>query len=71
MKNLKLNKLAENRLNEKEMKNLTGGYKIFETHVGTNIKSCGCGCYYANQGGSSTNDNGGKNHETGLWSPMR
>jgi len=33
MKNLKLNKLAENRLNEKEMRNLTGGGIVREWNI--------------------------------------
>ncbi len=47
MKNLKLNKL--NRISE-EMKNvIRGGYIPTAT--------CTCGCCYANNGGSSINDN--------------
>jgi natural product precursor len=30
--------------------------------------SCGCGCFYANSGGSSTSDNSTANKRDNLWS---
>jgi natural product precursor len=55
MKNLKLNALESQSLNNKEMNSLRGG------------RSCGCGCC----GSSSTNSNMNANYEggaNGLWS---
>ena len=71
MKNLKLNKLAENRLNEKEMGNITGGYVDIEIRnsKGEVVYSCGCGCYYSGNGGSSTSDNMNANIAGNLHSP--
>jgi len=57
MKNLKLNALNKKQLNKREMNTILGG--------GT----CGCGCAYADNGGSSTNDNGSANAAGGLVSP--
>jgi len=34
--NIKLNKLAKNRLNEKEMQNLKGGETFYEFHIACN-----------------------------------
>ncbi len=56
MKNLKLNVLEAQNLNNKEMNALRGG-------------SCCCGCNYANRGGSSTGDNNSANTAGGLSSP--
>lgn len=54
MKNLKLNKL--NQISE-EMKNaVKGGAQVV----------CGCRCQYANNGGSSTNNNGWANNAIGF-----
>ncbi|MDY3090516.1 MAG: TIGR04149 family rSAM-modified RiPP [Porphyromonas sp.] len=47
LKKIKLNKLAENSLAERQMQGIKGGSSC-----------CGCGCYYAGRGGSSTHDNG-------------
>lgn len=55
MKDLKLNKL-----NRSDMKQITGGE--------TPTYKCSCGCQYANQGGSSTNDNCVANAKNGLKS---
>lgn len=52
--NIKLNKLADNRLTEKEMEKTTGG------------NYCTCGCCYANNGGSSTSGNAGANYGSNL-----
>jgi natural product precursor len=58
MKSLKLNNLEKNSLNEKEMSHITGG------------GACGCGCAYAHDGGSSTQDSGYANQADGLWSDV-
>lgn len=67
MKNIKLNKLVENQLSEKEMKNLVGGEQLNQMYtyryfpgIGYAIW-CGCGCIYANQKGSSSSDNSNAN----------
>ncbi|GHV35029.1 hypothetical protein FACS1894178_3750 [Bacteroidia bacterium] len=49
MKNLKLNKIAEGNLNEKQMHQIKGG--------GATPFICSCGCQYANSGGSSISAN--------------
>lgn len=49
LKNIKLNRLSDAELQEREMSDLKGG----------NV--CGCGCHYENSGGSSTMDNGSAN----------
>ena len=56
MKNLKLNKLAQNELSKKEMNNVRGG------------NTCGCACAHENNSGSSTHDNAYANHASGLRS---
>jgi natural product precursor len=56
MKNLKLNTLAQNAMKEKEMHQIKGG------------AGCGCSCYYANSGGSSSADNGCANSAHGWYS---
>ncbi|MDR2408055.1 MAG: TIGR04149 family rSAM-modified RiPP [Bacteroidales bacterium] len=45
MKKVKLNKLAQNAMKEKEMNFVRGG------------RRCGCGCRYEETGGASTSDN--------------
>lgn len=61
-----MKKLKLNALEAKEMENVKGGYKAdcdaFPHH------SCGCGCYYANSGGSSTDGNYSANNSSGYWS---
>lgn len=57
MKNLKLTALEADELSKKAMKSINGGHY-----------SCGCSCYYANQGGSSSSDNGNANYDSGLKS---
>ena len=75
MKDLKLNKLAKNRLNEKEMNELTGGaeywgyYTIKGGKVTAFVAICGCACAYANSGGSSTGNNKEANAGGGKFSP--
>ncbi|MCD8555939.1 MAG: TIGR04149 family rSAM-modified RiPP [Bacteroides graminisolvens] len=54
---LRLTSLSESNLQEKEMSTLTGG-----------DCSCGCGCLYANNGGSSTGENMVANSQNGLHS---
>jgi natural product precursor len=65
MKNLKLNKLAQNRLNEKEINSIKGG----TWYTGLNGYTCGCACAYANSSGSTTAGNGWANNEKKLCSP--
>lgn len=57
MKNLKLTALEADELSKKAMKSINGGFT-----------SCGCGCAYANSGGSSSQNNGLANAGTGLSS---
>lgn len=54
---IKLNNLAKNNLDNREMKELKGG----------NV--CGCGCCYAGSGGSSTEANGSANNKSNYYSP--
>jgi len=69
MKKLKLNNLANEKLLDQEMKLAKGGL-VCGKFLGD--RGCGCGCYYANSGGSGTyancdaNFSGGSN---GLTSP--
>lgn len=56
MKSLKANRIEKDNLTKKEMDCVKGG------------NSCGCGCHYENNGGSSTMDNGNANYENNLWS---
>lgn len=60
LKKIKLNKLSDNTLAERQMKGLKGG-GVYEKH-------CRCSCAYANQGGSSTNDNMTANFKLGTYS---
>lgn len=53
LKNIKLNRLSDAELLDREMSDLKGG------------RSCGCGCHYENSGGSSTSDNRGANYAGG------
>lgn len=75
MKSLKINKLANCCLNESEMNKINGGYvwvhDVKQENGRTIITICGCGCYYANQGGSTTNDNANANLAQGLASPQK
>ena len=57
MKKIKLNALAAQTLSQIEMNAVKGG-----------TVDCGCSCYYANSGGSSTMDNGYANKATGKFS---
>lgn len=45
LNSLKLSEMAAENLSDREMKEIKGG------------RSCGCSCYWAGGGGSSTNDN--------------
>jgi natural product precursor len=49
MKSLKVNRIEKENLSEKEMNQVRGG------------NTCGCGCLYADKGGSSTYDNANAN----------
>lgn len=62
MKSLKLSNLENSvELDSKEMSNV----------VGAASASCTCGCFYAETGGSSTNNNGSANAKGGLTSVVR
>ena len=63
MKNLKLSNLETQKLNEREMGMLHGG-----TVITVIFQSCTCSCYYADQGGSSIEDNRDANHKNGQYS---
>jgi natural product precursor len=54
MKALKLTALEADVLSRKAMNGLKGG-----------IDYCGCSCYYAHTGGSSSDDNGNANYNGG------
>jgi natural product precursor len=74
MKNLKINKLAQNRLQEKEMQNVNGGQGghrgIYDEVKGEWTIFCGCSCAYEGKpGGSSTEDNKNANYALGISSP--
>ena len=60
MKKMSLAVLEKQELSNKSLSYLLGGEEQ---------KSCGCACRYANQGGSSTKDNGAANKSQGLHSP--
>jgi natural product precursor len=68
MKNLKLNKLNSEVLSSEQQQQIRGGE--YWTCGGDNFPhySCGCGCNYANSGGSSTAANFSANRSSGLWS---
>jgi natural product precursor len=57
---LKLNRLSDVELNEKELNRILGG--------GTPGDCC-CGCNYASSGGSSSSANDSANNASGLHSP--
>ncbi len=57
IKRIKLNKLSDDALAQRQLKELKGGKKC-----------CVCTCAYANQGGSSTHDNRTANYEHGYSS---
>jgi natural product precursor len=60
-------KMSLTRLYENEMRDVKAGVYIIIEDDG---HECGCGCYYAGSGGSSTGDNGGANWEDNLHSPF-
>ncbi|MDR1346006.1 MAG: TIGR04149 family rSAM-modified RiPP [Bacteroidales bacterium] len=76
MKSLKLTKLAESQLSEKEMQSVTGGnkwitsmYSATYNEKGEVVKFvCVCGCIYRDKGGSSIEDNFQANDKHGLKS---
>jgi len=53
IKRFKLNALSAEGLRQKEMDAIVGG------------RACGCSCYYANSGGSSSYTNSGANYNIG------
>ena len=57
LKSIKLTQLDQVQLEERKMSYLVGGGDV-----------CNCGCYYANSGGSSTEENRRVNIEGGLTS---
>jgi hypothetical protein len=57
-------KMSLTKLSKNDMKDVSAGFLI----IMDNGFSCGCGCYYAGSGGSSTMDNGYANWDAGLWS---
>ena len=59
LKSIKLTQLDQVQLEERKMSYLVGG---------GDGDPCNCGCYYANSGGSSTNDNFTTNTGGGLTS---
>lgn len=59
-------KISLSKLTAGEMKELEAGYVVY----GDDKKVCGCGCYYANSGGSSTTQNRDANYLGGLTSPL-
>ena len=67
MQTLKLNKLEK-----KQLQNVRGGLNGTVWYSGTYVNGqlteikCTCGCYYANSGGSSINDNYNANDKGGL-----
>jgi len=62
------NKMSLTKMTEKEMKDVKGSYEVWISADGT---ICGCGCYYASSGGSSTYWNGKTNSGSGLYSPIQ
>ena len=54
--NFKINILSENNMSNKEMSDLKGG------------NNCSCSCYWANQGGSSIEDNRTANYNSNYQS---
>jgi natural product precursor len=56
MKNMKLNALENQSLNNREMNAVRGG---------DCTRVCSCSCYYANNNGSSINANGDANYGSG------
>lgn len=63
MKSLKLNELNRQKMAERQLNNIKGG----EAKRPPNA-SCGCGCCFVEQGGSSTNSNGHANASSALIS---
>jgi natural product precursor len=57
MKNIKLNALENQSLNNREMNKVRGGGDDCDEGCG----SCRCSCYYANNGGSSIDANADAN----------
>jgi len=57
LKKIKLNKLSDDALAQRQMKELKGGEVYY--------RRCTCSCAYANAGGSSTKDNMSANYHLG------
>jgi natural product precursor len=69
MKNLKLNKLEERNLSERQMRKIEAGRCTWTEGIWDMAATCACGCAYANSGGSSTAANGQANRARGLCTP--
>ena len=61
LKKIKLNKLSDNALAQRQLQGIKGG--------GNGVHVCGCGCCYAGAGGSSSHDNREANFSQGHFSP--
>ena len=60
LKKIKLNKLSDDALAQRQLQTLKGGMDL----------RCQCACAYVNHGGSSTQDNGLANRDSGKDSPQ-
>lgn len=69
MKKLNYLNLQSEALSKKDLKQVKGGYVYKQQCYAGSDTWCGCGCYYANSGGSSTNANMDANVEGGDRSP--
>lgn len=65
---LKLTELSKKEMAKVIGGRLTGGNSLLQEIVPPKYY-CGCACAYANQGGSSSGDNGAANSADGLHSP--
>ncbi len=65
MKKLKLNQMANEKLLDQEMKLVNGGTVCGRYATDGSGRGCSCGCYYADRGGSSTDDNCNANFNGG------
>jgi natural product precursor len=69
MKKLNYLNLQSESLSKKDLKQIKGGYVYKQACDADPNTWCGCGCYYANSGGSSTNGNMDANVDGGHESP--
>ena len=61
LKKIKLNKLSDDALAQRQLQGIKGG--------DNGVRVCGCGCCYADKGGSSSHDNLSANSRSGYFSP--